>query len=64
MESSVSKAMPADFQEPTLRDFFAAAALIGLAPRTEWATIEDLSDLANDCYVIADAMLEYRKEDA
>ncbi|ARL91583.1 hypothetical protein [Burkholderia pseudomallei] len=46
----------------TLRDYFAARALVGylasLAPTTEPA--EYASSIAEDCYALADAMLKAR----
>ncbi len=47
-------------EEPTLRDYFAAAIAQGmLASGDQW---RNSWDLARDAYKIADAMLEIREE--
>ena len=48
-------------EDPTLRDYFAAAIVQGLLSRDDsW---HNPWDIARDAYKIADAMLDIREED-
>lgn len=46
----------------TLRDYFAAKAMSSIISNLQGIRLEDLPDLANDCFGIADAMLKAREE--
>ena len=45
----------------TLRDYFAAKAMVGIVQCTGYATKKVCKDAAECAYMIADAMLEVRK---
>lgn len=45
----------------TLRDYFAANAMVGIVQCTGYATKKVCKDAAECAYMIADAMLEARK---
>lgn len=47
----------------SLRDYFAAQALAGMAEGRDWSTCpgDDMNALARQAYVIADAMLKARR---
>jgi len=47
----------------SMRDYFAAAALMGIHANPKWETDNhDNGDTVCDCYAIADAMIEERRK--
>lgn len=50
------------YEGMTLRDYFAAKAMQGMIARTNWGVEDDATDISNEAYGYADAMLKAREE--
>jgi hypothetical protein len=50
-----------DWHGMSLRDYFAAKAMQAQLARTTWGIEDDATDMAQEAYTYADAMLEARK---